>query len=67
MLRLLNRLLGDLSHDHVLWRLELKWKYGPLWARLREFAAQSIVDMADYIEDRGNRLCDWMVPPRYRR
>lgn len=61
------QILADFSHDTTLLRLELSWKYGPFLRDLREFAAQSAVDFADYVGDRADRFCDWLVPLEYRR
>jgi len=61
------QILVDFSHDTTLLRLELSWKYGPILYDVREFAAQIAVDFVDYVGDRGNRICDWLVPLRYRR
>lgn len=61
------KILADFSHDTTLLRLELSWKYGPILHDLREYAAQSAVDFADFVGDRADRFCNWLMPLRYRR
>lgn len=67
MTRFFTMILTDFSHDATLLHLELTWKYGPILHDIREFVAQSAVDFTDYMGDRADRLCDWLVPLRYRR
>jgi len=67
MLRFVAHLLRDFRNDLTLWRLEWCWKYYPLLHEWREYLSQSAVDLMDYVADRGHRLCDWLVPLRYRR
>jgi len=73
MIKLIADVLADFSHDTTLLRLDIVWRYGPLWRLtrlfvrdLRDIAIQAIVNWIDYLGDRGNRVCDWLVPSRYR-
>ena len=65
---------GGLAPDHVLWRLEMRWKYAPLWHAcgavyrwVREAVCQAALDGWDCASDRLFRVWLLFSPRSYRR
>ena len=55
MMRFFAKIREDFANDTTLWVLDMKWRYLPIWD-----------DACDWLEDMGNRCCDWLVSMRYR-